>query len=150
MIPNAGDELQGIKKGIMELVDALVINKADGESVNLAKQSQRHYQNAFHLLHTEDYWQPRVLTCSALENNNLDQVWDMVQEYHASAVEHDQFQHKRQRQNIDWMQKLIYEMVDQRLTQNPDIRRQLPALKTAVTDGELTPFKAARQVVDLL
>ena len=150
MIPNAGDELQGIKKGIMELVDGLVINKADGESINLARQSQRHYENAFHLLHSEDYWQPRVLTCSALENNNLDKVWDMVEEYRLSAEQHQQFHQKRERQNIDWMQKLIYDMLDQTLKQNPEIKQQMPVLKQSVTAGELTPFNAARQIIDLL
>ena len=150
MIPNAGDELQGIKKGIMELVDGLVINKADGESINLAQQSKRHYENAFHLLHSEDYWEPRVLTCSALENQNLDTVWEMICEYRASAQEHQQFYEKRERQNINWMQKLIYEMLDQRLKQNPEIQGQLPQLEQAVTEGRLTPFNAARKVVDLI
>src|SRR5690554_5541424 len=72
MLPNAGDELQGIKKGIMELADALVINKADGESMNYAEQTRRHYQNALHLLRHTSFWTPQVLTCSALKNENIE------------------------------------------------------------------------------
>ena len=71
MVPNAGDELQGIKKGIMELVDGLVINKADGESINLAKQTMSHYKNAFHLLKNSGFWSPKVLSCSALAETEL-------------------------------------------------------------------------------
>jgi LAO/AO transport system kinase len=71
MLPNAGDELQGIKRGIMELADALVINKADGESVNLAQQTLIHYKSAFKLLSTDSFWQPQVRTCSAMENAPL-------------------------------------------------------------------------------
>ena len=77
MLPNAGDELQGIKKGIMELADALVVNKADGESISLAEQTKRHYENAMHLLRQSSFWSPQVLTCSAQENNNLDTVWGL-------------------------------------------------------------------------
>jgi LAO/AO transport system kinase len=75
MLPNAGDELQGIKKGIVELADALVVNKADGESINLAEQTRRHYENAMHLLRHNSFWTPQVMTCSAREKNNIDTVW---------------------------------------------------------------------------
>ena len=78
MLPNAGDELQGIKRGIMELADALVINKADGESINLAQQTQTHYKSAFKLLSHDSFWQPKVQTCSAMEKRAIDDVWSMI------------------------------------------------------------------------
>jgi len=87
MLPNAGDELQGIKKGIVELADALVINKADGESVNLAAMTRKHYTAAMTLLKHASHWAPRVMTCSAAEGVNIDEVWDMVREFERVARE---------------------------------------------------------------
>ncbi len=149
MIPNAGDELQGIKKGIMEMVDGLVINKADGESVNLAKISQRHYQNALHLMQHSSFWTPQVLTCSALQKTNLHDVWQMIQDYSRQAREADFFDSKRARQNIDWMNKLVYEQLGTRLRENPAIRALLPELETKVKQGKMTPYVAANRILEL-
>ena len=148
MIPNAGDELQGIKKGIMEVVDGLVINKADGESTQLARISQRHYQNAFHLMQPAEFWTPKVLTCSALENKRLQEVWDMIEEYHGQAMAGDYLSRKRERQNIDWMNKLVAEELQNRLRNNPAIRAILPKLEQGVREGNVTPYVAARQILD--
>src|SRR5210317_1317711 len=109
MLPNAGDELQGIKKGIMELADALVINKADGDSVNLAKQTQSHYQSALHLLTPQSFWQPSVLQCSALHSQGIAEVWQMISDHTSQAVAGGHFDAKRQAQNRQWMQALIQE-----------------------------------------
>jgi LAO/AO transport system kinase len=149
MIPNAGDELQGIKKGIMEMVDGLVINKADGESVNLAKISQRHYQNALHLMQHSSFWTPQVLTCSALQKTNLHDVWQMIQDYSRQARGADFFDSKRARQNIDWMNKLVYEQLGTRLRENPAIRALLPELETKVKQGKMTPYVAANRILEL-
>jgi LAO/AO transport system kinase len=150
MVPNAGDELQGIKKGIMELVDGLVINKADGESINLAKQTISHYKNAFHLLKNSGFWSPKVLSCSALEETNLDTVWAMVAEYVATAKNNGFFMSNREQQNIDWMNKLIHELLQQRLVQNKKILELMPNLKDSVTKGVITPYSAAKQVMGLI
>lgn len=150
MVPNAGDELQGIKKGIMELVDGLVINKADGESINLAKQTISHYKNAFHLLKNSGFWSPKVLSCSALEETNLDTVWAMVAEYVATAKNNGFFISNREQQNIDWMNKLIHELLQQRLVQNKKILELMPNLKDSVTKGVITPYSAAKQVMSLI
>lgn len=149
MIPNAGDELQGIKKGIMEMVDGLVINKADGESVNLAKTARRHYQNAFHLMQHSGGWSPQVLTCSALEKNRLEDVWAMIEDYRQQAVENNRFQQKRALQNINWMKKLVHEQLDARLRENPAIKAELPLLERKVENGETTPYLAARRIMEL-
>jgi LAO/AO transport system kinase len=150
MVPNAGDELQGIKKGIMELVDGLVINKADGESINLAKQTMSHYKNAFHLLKNSGFWSPKVLSCSALEETNLDTVWAMVAEYVTTAKGNGFFTSNREKQNIDWMNKLIHELLGQRLDQNKQIAELMPSLKESVTKGAMTPYNAAKQVMGLI
>lgn len=150
MIPNAGDELQGIKKGIMEMVDGLVINKADGDTLALAKLAQRHYQNAFHLLQHGSDWMPRVLTCSALKKINLDEVWEMIEAYQAQAESLGKFQQKRSRQNVDWMNKLVREQLDNLLHQNASVRAAWPGLERQVRRGETTPYLAARHLIDML
>ena len=150
MLPNAGDELQGIKKGILELADALVINKADGESINLAQQTKSHYQNAMHLLRQTSFWSPQVLTCSAQLKQNIDTVWGMISNYHIDAIKHNAFYEKRARQNKEWMQKLLFEMLALKLKQNPQVKMQLPILEGKVIKGETTPYIAAKTLIDLL
>ncbi|MEH6557216.1 MAG: methylmalonyl Co-A mutase-associated GTPase MeaB [Oceanicoccus sp.] len=150
MLPNAGDELQGIKKGIMELADALVINKADGESLNLAAQTKRHYSSAMTLLRHSSFWTPQVLTCSAQEKNNIDTIWGMISDYYIDANRNNDFQKKRASQNEKWMDKLLFEMLDLKLKQNPEVKRQMPELHKKVTEGEVTPYNAAKTLIDLL
>src|SRR6056300_316395 len=150
MLPNAGDELQGIKKGIMELADALVINKAEGDSVNLAKQTQSHYQSALHLLTPQSFWQPSVLQCSALHSQGIAEVWQMISDYTSQAVAGGHFDAKRQAQNRQWMQALIQELLQQKLLANPDIRRLLPELEKQVMAGEETPLIAAKMIIEKL
>lgn len=150
MLPNAGDELQGIKKGIMELADALVINKADGESLNYAQQTRRHYQNALHLLRHTSFWTPQVLTCSALKNENIEAVWGMISDFQIDATKNGALQEKRARQAKEWMNKLLHEMLEMKLQENPEVRKQMPLLSDKVTRGETTPYLAAQTIIDLL
>jgi LAO/AO transport system kinase len=142
MLPNAGDELQGIKRGIMELADALVINKADGESLSLANQTLGHYKNAFKLMKQNSFWTPVVKTCSALNNERIEDVWQMVNDYHKAAHEQvnagiSSFVEKRARQNSEWLNTLIQEMLALKLKQNIDVKNKLP-------------YNAAQQIIDLL
>ncbi len=150
MIPNAGDELQGIKRGIMELADALVINKADGESINLAQRTRQHYENAFHLIRQGSFWHPRVETCSAIEKQRIVDIWHMISEYQQLALDNNAFYQKRARQNSEWMKKLIHEMLELRLKQNPQVQQRLPQLQQSVINNSCTPYNAAKQIVDLL
>jgi len=150
MLPNAGDELQGIKRGIMELADALVINKADGESENLAKQTQGYYKSALKLMKHTSFWQPQVNTCSALKNHGIEDVWAMINDYYQKARENDYFENNRAQQNSQWLNKLIQEMLELRLKQNQAVKSQLPKLQQAVQDHEITPYNAAQKIIDLL
>lgn len=150
MLPNAGDELQGIKKGIMELADSLVINKADGESMNLAEQTRRHYENAMHLLRHNTFWTPRVMTCSALTQDNVEAVWGMISDFRIDAIKNDCFYEKRARQAKDWMDKLIGELLQMKLDQNPEVKQLRPELEAQVLAGETTPYAAATRLINAL
>jgi GTPase len=150
MLPNAGDELQGIKKGIMELADALVINKADGDSVNMAQQTRRYYQSAMQLLHHTSFWTPQVMTCSAAKKENIDTIWGMISNYHVDAIKNHAFYEKRAAQNREWMQKLIFERLELKLKQSPKVREQMPILEQQVIQGRTTPYVAAKKIIDLL
>ncbi|MDJ0879481.1 MAG: methylmalonyl Co-A mutase-associated GTPase MeaB [Halieaceae bacterium] len=150
MLPNAGDELQGIKKGIMELADALVINKADGDSLNLAQQTQRHYKAAMGLLRHAAYWEPRVTTCSSIEGSGIADVWSMIAEFEQASRDAGAFSARRDHQARDWMHQLIGEMLKARLRNNPEAQRLLPELEERVLARELTPYTAACQVLDCL
>lgn len=150
MLPNAGDELQGIKKGILELADALLVNKADGESVQLAKLTKQHYENAFHLLRQTSFWTPQVLPISALENDNVDTVWGMVIDYISQAKEQGSFTKKRARQNRHWLDKLVHQLLNQLLMQNPEAQALWPRLERDVVDGKMTPYSAAKAIIGTL
>ena len=150
MLPNAGDELQGIKRGIMELADALVINKADGESINLAQRTRSHYQSAMNLLRHTSFWTPQVLICSALEKKNIEAVWGMISDYRVEARKNGHLDIKRARQSKDWMHKLLHEMLFLRLRQNPEVKHALPLLEQKVIKGETTPYNAAKQLIEML
>ena len=147
MLPNAGDELQGIKRGIMELADALVINKSDGDGAGLAARTRQHYQNALHLLTHGGFWTPRVLCCSALENHGIDAVWDMICEYRRDAEANGALGERRARQNGAWLKRLIAELLEQRFRTDPRVRAELPLLEQQVLRGELTPRAAARRLL---
>jgi LAO/AO transport system kinase len=150
MLPGGGDELQGIKKGIMELADALVINKADGDSEKLAQMTRRQYTSAMNLLRHTSFWTPRVMACSALEGVNIDAVWGMIQDYYFQAQENDAFGVKRAQQNRDWLHQLVNEMLLLRLQQNAGVRELMPQLERQVEEGALTAYAAASRIIDQL
>ncbi len=150
MMPNAGDELQGIKKGIMELADSLLINKCDGESVNLANKTKSQYQSAVNLLHYTSFWTPRVMTCSSVERGGMDAIWGMIVDYYFMAQENDAFAKKRSRQNIEWMRRLMHELVDFKINSNQEVKTLLPDLQRQVKSGVTTPYSAAQSIIDLI
>ncbi|MCB1703480.1 MAG: methylmalonyl Co-A mutase-associated GTPase MeaB [Halioglobus sp.] len=150
MLPGGGDELQGIKKGIMELADALVINKADGDSEKLAGMTQRQYTSAMSLLRHNSFWTPRVMTCSALTSHNIDAVWAMLLEYYYEALACNAFISKRNQQNLDWMRQLLNEMLLLKLSQNATVKSLLPDLERAVERQEITAFAAVKQIMEHL
>jgi LAO/AO transport system kinase len=150
MLPGGGDELQGIKKGIVELAHALVINKADGDAERLAKVAQSQYQSALGLLRVDSHWQTRVVRCSALERQGLEGVWEMIEEFVDSVTESGEFAAARARQSRDWMRQLVQAMLLRRLSENRAVQRELPELEAAVEAQQTTPYAAARRVLALI
>ncbi len=149
MQPNAGDDLQGIKKGIMELADALVINKADGDGEIFARQAKRFYKNAMDLVAKGGFWSPRVMTCSARENIRIDAVWEMVEEYREAADKAGEFRLKRATQNKQWMEKLFMDLIERKMQTHPDYKTTRGELENQVIEGEITPLAGAQKIADL-
>ncbi len=151
MVPNAGDDLQGIKRGITELVDSIIINKADGPSIPLAQTAKQYYQNALHLIRADsDFWRPRVLTCSSTEKTNIDEIVSMIFEFQTLATEANRLQDRRENQNLSWLKRLIKNEVEQRLKHNEAIRDIYPNLENDVSTGKRSPLNAATEVINLL
>ncbi len=160
MLPNAGDDLQGIKRGIMELADGLVINKSDGANKLAAEQTKHHYENAFHLLKHDGFWTPPILTCSSLENNGIEAIWAMLCDYQEQSKisqfqdengnTNNAFSLKRAKQNSQWLKSLIHDMLERKLYQNAQVKSSLPQLKEAVLQNKMTPYSAAQAIIDLL
>ena len=144
-ISGAGDELQGIKRGIMEMADAIVINKADGDNINKAKLSKTEFNRALHLFPAKNSgWIPTVSTCSAIENIGIDAVWQMVSDYFKLVKTNHYFEQKRQEQNQYWMMETINEQLKSNFYNHPEIIKELEASKKAVQNDEISPFVAAQ------
>ena len=150
LLPGGGDELQGIKKGILELADAIMINKADGESESLARKTKLHYQSAMSLLASNDFWKPEVHTCSALERQGIEECWSMMGRFQQESKCCHAYDRKRAEQNLQWMWQLTDEMLRQQLTDHPGVDKMLPGLRDQVGRGELTPVTAATQIITQL
>ena len=147
LLPGGGDELQGIKKGILELADAIMINKADGESESLARKTKLHYQSAMSLLASNDFWKPEVHTCSALERQGIEECWSMMERFQQEAKDCHAFGRKRAEQNLQWMWQLTDEMLRQQLSDHSAVGKMLPGLRDQVGRGEVTPVTAATKII---
>lgn len=147
LLPNAGDELQGIKKGIIELADALVINKADGDSINVAQKTRSQYESALSLLAPHSFWKQQAITCSALKSINIDKIWDMICEYQQTAEAGGFFQKRRTEQSKEWMWSLIRDSIEIKLKSHPELISLIPQLEEMVTKKLKTPQMAASEVI---
>ncbi len=149
MLPGGGDELQGIKKGILELADAIVVNKADGASEALARTTQQHYRGAMSLLKHEGFWEPKVMTCSALHGQGIEAVWETIVDYAEAAQSGGTFDEARAAQNLAWMRQLIDELLRSSLAQHPQVRAAMPEVEAAVRSASQTPLSAAQAILAL-
>ncbi|MCR6629654.1 MAG: methylmalonyl Co-A mutase-associated GTPase MeaB [Magnetospirillum sp.] len=148
LVPGGGDELQGIKKGIVELADAIVVNKADGDLAIAAQRAARDYTNALHLLAPAHAgWTVPVLTCSALERLGIDTVWDSIGRYRDAMDKAGTFAARRSAQAHAWMWNEVGETLMQALKDDPRVAALLPDMEHDVADGTLAPGRAARQLV---
>jgi len=145
LAPASGDELQGIKRGIVELADAIVVNKADGALAEDARRVARDYANALRLLRpTSPNWRPRVLTCSALERRGIDQVWKTVVDYREALGRSGEIEARRRAQATAWMWSEVGEELLAALRAHPGVKAEIAALESAVARGATTPGAAAR------
>ena len=147
-IAGAGDELQGIKRGIMEMADAIVINKADGDNIAKAKLAKTEFNRALHLFPSKrSGWVPKVTTCSAYEKTGIDEVWQLISAYFELVKANHYFEEKRQSQNQYWMMETINEQLKNHFYQHPEIATLLEQNKKAVEENQLSPFTAAMQLL---
>jgi LAO/AO transport system kinase len=149
-LAGAGDELQGIKRGIMEMVDGIVINKADGDNIERAKLAAAHFRNALHLFPPADSgWVPRVLTYAGYYNTGIAEIWEMIDDYVAFTKANGYFERKRNEQAKDRMYDSVRNLLHHTFYHHPQIENLLPRLEQKVINNELSPFVAAQQLLDL-
>ncbi len=147
MLSGAGDELQGIKKGIMEMADALVITKTDGDNVRKANQAAQEYRNALHLFPPNaNNWIPQVFTCSAYDNTNIDKVFRVVTEFEAKVKENGHFDLTRKTQDKKWLKETLKELILNDFFASEVHTQALKELEKEVVDGKLTSFQAAEKL----
>ena len=150
MLAGAGDSLQGIKRGIMELADAVAINKADGENLQAAKAARSEYEMALHLMkYPAPDWNPPVLTCSAVTREGIDEVWNTVQRYRDLMTDNGWMERQRREQALDWMRDSIAQSLQDRFRAHPRVAELLPSLERGVADGTLPPLLAAQRLLEM-
>lgn len=150
LLPGAGDELQGIKRGIVEMADVLAVNKSDGDRAALAAQARAHYQNATHLLPPKDSgWAPRVLACSAQEGTGIAEVWAALEEYRTATGANGYFSANRQRQAAHWFREALELGLAQLFYQRPAVKERYAHLEEKVLSGKISPFAAATELLDI-
>jgi LAO/AO transport system kinase len=151
MIAGAGDELQGIKKGILEIADAVAVNKADGDNIEKAEFARKQYETALHFLApSSPNWTPPVLTCSALEMTDIDVIWETVLKHHRTFTQTGELKANRKKQAVDWMWSLVKEGLKDRFYQHPEVKENLPETIKEVEKGTVASTVAASRLLDLL
>lgn len=148
-LSGTGDELQGIKRGIMEMADAIVINKADGDNIPKANLAATHFRNALHLFPpTESGWRPKVLTYSGFYGTGIKEIWDMIDEYRHFALDSGYFYARRQRQAKWWMYESINEELRRSFYANAQVQALRPAIEGQVLGDRLSSFVGAQRLLD--
>lgn len=149
-LAGAGDELQGIKKGIMELADALLINKADGDNLIKARSARADYNMALHYLApATEGWRTKAYICSALTGMGIADIWQVIEAFRAQTGESGVFARRRQAQAVDWMKAMIEEHLRQRFFNHPAIKARLPQVEAAVTHDQLPVTTAVQELLTL-
>lgn len=150
MLAGAGDELQGIKRGIIEMIDAMAINKADGDNVALAERARAEYSSALRLFPTAlGDWVPRVVTCSGLLGAGIPEIWQMVLDHEAQLEASGQLAERRNRGNVQWMRELISGGLTEIFQSDAAVASLLRQLEPEVSRGQITPLAASRKLLSL-
>ncbi|MEZ0366467.1 methylmalonyl Co-A mutase-associated GTPase MeaB [Mycobacterium sp. pUA109] len=149
-LARTGDQLQGIKKGVLELADVVVVNKADGDHLADARMAARDLAGAIRLIYPrETLWRPPVLTMSALEGTGLPEMWDTVERHRRVLTEAGEFEARRRTQQVDWTWQMVRDTVLDRVLSHPAVRKIRADVERQVRDGELTPALAAQQILNV-
>jgi LAO/AO transport system kinase len=151
MLPGAGDELQGIKKGLVELADMIAINKADGDNLKRAQHAAADYKSALHILQPRsEHWHPPVVTYSALTNTGIAELWQKVLDHRTAMNASGDFAARRREQQVKWMWSMLEQRMLARLRADASTRAKVKRIESEVADGRLTPAVAAEQILELL
>lgn len=147
MLAGAGDELQGIKRGIMEMADGMVITKADGSNIEKAKSARAEYARALHLFPpTDSNWIPEVLTCSSTENKGVKEVYDMIDKYKRHTITNHFFEIKRANQTKQWLHQTINDTLIERFYSNPIIKDEILKIEKQLEQQQINPYQAAKDL----
>ncbi len=150
LLPGAGDELQGIKRGIVEMADLIAINKADGERTGLAKKTQQAYKNALHLFPSkESQWIPNVLTCSAINNEGIKQIQQQINQFIALVKSNHFFEKNRRKQAKHWLRTSINQGLYEAFFNNKKIKETMKIIEKQVLENELSPFQGAEHMLNI-
>lgn len=150
MLAGAGDELQGIKRGIMEMADMVAINKADGNNLDKVRLATIQYRNALHLFPKKDSeWEPKVMSCSALAKSGIAEIWEVIEEFRKLTSQNGWFQHKRNIQSSYWMHETIEEQLKRSFYQHASMKDQIALYEQKVLNKELSSFAAAGILLDM-
>jgi LAO/AO transport system kinase len=148
MLAGAGDELQGMKRGIIEMIDGMAINKADGDNLAKAERARVEYAGALHLFPASaNGWTPKVLTCSSLHGQGIAEIWQMVLEHRQQLEANGHLARRRSRQALAWMNELISLGLEEAFRQDPAVAVRLHDLQAAVDRGRVTPLAASRELL---
>ena len=148
MLAGAGDELQGIKKGIMEMADAVVITKADGDNINHATEAQAEYQQALHLLpENKSAWTPQVLTCSAINNTGIEEIRKMILSYKNKTTESGYWDQNRKQQNINWFQDYFQGLLNSDYQRFETLQQKRTSLIKGIDQQKISPLQAAQELL---
>ena len=151
MLPGAGDELQGIKKGLVELADMIAVNKADGDNIKRANLAAAEYRGALHILTPRsEHWHPPVITYSALTEDGIDTLWQKILDHRTAMNASGDFAARRREQQVKWMWAMLEDRLKTKLRSDPAIRAKVKQTEAAVADGRMTPAVAADTVSALL
>lgn len=150
-LARTGDQLQGIKKGVLELADLVVVNKADGEHLAEARLAARELSAAIRLIYPrETLWRPPVLTMSAVEGSGLAEVWDAIERHRQTLIDAGEFEARRRAQQVDWTRQLVADAVLERALSDPAVRAMRAEAERQVLSGDLTPALAAQRILDAI
>ena len=150
-LARAGDELQGIKKGVVELADMIAVNKADGDNIKRAKLAAREYRAALHILTPRSpTWAPPVVTYSALTGDGIAALWDQVQAHRQQLVASGEHAARRREQQVKWMWAMLEDRFHTRLKTDSKLKARLPAIEKSVADGTLSPALAVDEIAGAL